>query len=63
MSRLPLVLFCVLTLWVSVCRAQTESPRAGQTQTTAVVQLEALSDAFRAVHEEVAPAVVLIQTS
>ncbi|MEC9380447.1 MAG: trypsin-like peptidase domain-containing protein, partial [Candidatus Latescibacterota bacterium] len=64
MSRLPLVLFCVLTLWVSVCRAQTESgPQAGQTQTTAVAQLEALSDAFRAVHEEATPAVVLIQTS
>ncbi|MEC8990414.1 MAG: trypsin-like peptidase domain-containing protein [Candidatus Latescibacterota bacterium] len=64
MSRLPLVLFCVLTLWVSVCRAQTESgPRAGQTQTTAVAQLEALSDAFRAVHEEATPAVVLIQTT
>ena len=51
---------CILPLLVLVT---TRGLLAQQAPEVAVAQLQALSDAFRAVHEQVAPAVVLIQTT
>jgi len=63
-SLLVFVLF-VSSLSVSNSGAQSEADGHlnTETQRLAVAQLEALSDAFRAVHEIATPAVVLIQTS
>ncbi|MBT4608802.1 MAG: hypothetical protein HOC05_02095, partial [Gemmatimonadetes bacterium] len=67
LSIRSLLLFVLAVSGLAVLNSEAQPDADGhldtETQRLAVAQLEALSDAFRAVHEIATPTVVLIQTS